>query len=197
MTRVLAFAIAAVFAIAAAAGSTVLPAKSWVEAGIDEPAVREMLTTSPSDPVEGIWSATADGARVAVIPGSPPGAPRSFSSTYLLVILKSPRKGVATGTVMGWCAPSARNGYYDSHIFTRCDGRTLSSPKRFTLHLTDDNRLSMTEVHNGVELVAWRMLPYMFCSFLRERRDRTRELDGLLRLWPVADGVPPLHPRYL
>lgn len=199
MTRVLAFACVMALALAAVAAGNgpSLPATSWVEAGIDEAAVRGMLSASPSDPVEGIWSATADGARVAVIPGAPSGAPKHSGGGYLLVILKSPRSGIPAGTVMGWCFPSARNGYYDSRLFTRCDGRVLSSPRRFTLHLTDNCRLSMTEVHNGLELVPWRLLPYMFRSVIRERRDRARELDGLLRLWPVTDGEPPLHPRYL
>lgn len=200
MTRILAWACAAVLALgcyAAIPASSVLPAGSWVEEGIDDAAVRRMLTAHPSDPVEGIWTATADGASIAVIPGTPPGAPRHVGTlSFLLVILRSPRAGIVPGTVMGWCAPAAKKGYYDSRIFTRCDGRGLSSPKRFTLHLTDNSRLAMTRVHEGVELVPWRILPYMFRSMLRERHDRAPELDGMLRVWPLGDGEP-LKPRYL
>ena len=54
----------------------------------------------------------------------------------------------------------------------------------------------MTEVHEGLEFVPWRILPYMFRSLLRERHDRVRELDGLLRIWPAGLGEP-LKPRYL
>lgn len=197
MNRLTALACAAVMVSApSVAGEQRLPEGSWVETGIDDSAVRRLITTHPSDPVEGIWSATSDGARIAVVAGTPPGAHKSLGDSYLLVILQSPRAGIVTGTVMGWCSPTARKGYYDSYIFTRCDGCSLSSPKRFTLHLTDDARLSMTEVHEGLQIVPWRILPYMFRSLFRERHDRARELDGLLRLWPAGEGVP-LKPRYL
>lgn len=197
MSRILSMACAVALSFSAvAAGHNPIPASSWVEKGIDDAAVREMLTAHPSDAVEGIWSATADGARIAIIPGMPPGSPKHSGNGYLLVILDSPRAGIVPGTVMGWCSPSARKGYYDSRIFTRCDGVDLSSPRRFTLHLTDDARLSMTEVHEGLEFVPWRILPYMFRSLLRERHDRVRELDGLLRIWPAGLGEP-LKPRYL
>ena len=197
MSRILSMACALALSFSAvAAGHNPIPASSWVERGIDDAAVREMLTAHPSDAVEGIWSATADGARIAIIPGMPPGFPKHSGNGYLLVILDSPRAGIVPGTVMGWCSPSARKGYYDSRIFTRCDGVDLSSPRRFTLHLTDDARLSMTEVHEGLEFVPWRILPYMFRSLLRERHDRARELDGLLRIWPAGLGEP-LKPRDL
>ena len=51
-------------------------------------------------------------------------------------------------------------------------------------------------MRDGVEFVAWRLLPYMFRSVLRERRERPRDLDGLLRVWP-PDAENPLKPRYL
>ena len=196
MKRLSAFAVGVVTAMLAFAANPGTPAQSWVEGGVDETSVRAALTSHPSDPVEGIWSATADGARVAIMAGTPPGAPKSAGDSYLLIILRSPRAGIESGTVMGWCSPTARKGYYDSRIFTRCDGRTLSSPKQFTLHLTDDARLSITRVHNGMEIVPWRIIPYMFRRVLRERHDRASELDGFLRLWPAGIGEP-LKPRYL
>ena len=76
MSRILSMACALALSFSAvAAGHNPIPASSWVERGIDDAAVREMLTAHPSDAVEGIWSATADGARIAIIPGMPPGFP--------------------------------------------------------------------------------------------------------------------------
>lgn len=172
------------------------PEQSWVLDETSEAKVKKMITESPTDEVEGIWSTTADGASVAIVPGEPPGMSRSNADCYLLVILRSPRVGIPAGTVMGWCMPSARSGYYDSYLFTRCDGRKLSNLKQFTLHLTDGAHLSMTMVRDGVELVAWKMIPYMFRSMLRERHNRASELDGMLRRWP-SDLDNPLKPRYL
>ncbi len=172
------------------------PSRSWVVEGVSEAGVRRAVMAHPADGIEGIWSATADGARIAVVPGTPPGVTRSFADSYLLVILKSPRAGIVSGTVMGWCSPSARAGFYDACVFTGCDGRELSDPRRFTLRLNDGSHMSLVEVRDGVEFVAWRLLPYMFRSVLRERHDRPRDLDGLLRVWP-PDAENPLKPRYL
>lgn len=158
--------------------------------------VRRIVSENPSDALEGVWRTTSDGARIAVIPGNPPDMPRTFADTYLLVVIRSPRIGVPAGTVMGWCRPAAKKGYYDSCIFTRCDGKALSAPRQFTLRLTDGSHLSMTAVHDGVEIVAWKLLPYMFRRMLRERHDRQNDLDGMLRVWPV-DYSDPIAPRYL
>lgn len=172
------------------------PSRSWVVDGISEASVRQCVSSHPGDEIEGIWSATSDGARIAVVPGVVPGSARSFADSYLLVVLKSPRAAILPGTVMGWCSPAAKGGFYDARLFTKCDGRGLSSPKRFTVRINDGSRLSLIEVRDGVEFVAWRLLPYMFRSVLRERHDRPRDLDGLLRVWP-PDADNPLKPRYL
>ena len=152
---------------------------------------------SPGPDVAGIWSATVDGASLAIIPGEPPGAPRSFTRSCLIVVLRSPRPGVRPGTVMGWCSPAAKAGYYDCTMFTRCNGSQLSDPKRFTLRLNDSSRLSLIKIHDGLEIVVWKIIPYMFRSFLRERHDRPRDLDGFIRQWPVSGCGVPAAPRYL
>ncbi len=172
------------------------PSCSWMVDGISDASVRQSVSLHPGDEIEGIWSATSDGARIAVLPGAVPGGARSFADSYLLVVLKSPRAAILPGTVMGWCSPAAKSGFYDARLFTKCDGRRLSSPKRFTIRINDGSRLSLIEVRDGVEFVAWRLLPYMFRSVLRERRERPRDLDGLLRVWP-PDAENPLKPRYL
>jgi len=173
-----------------------VPEASWQSGVTSEAELREAVAASPSDALEGVWSTTADGATIGVVSGNVPGASRSFSETLLLVVLHSPRPAVAPGTVMGWCTPAAKAGYYNARIFTRCDGMTLSAAKPFTLHLTDDAHLSFVLVRNGLEFVPWKMIPYMFRSMVRERHDRGRDLDGMLRLWP-ADAAPPHKPRYL
>lgn len=197
MAHVVSMVLLAACSLAAKGPNDSGPSCSWVmEEAADEAMVRRMVAEHPSDVLEGIWSATTDGSRVAVVPGSFPGGARSFADSYLLVLLKSPRAGIVPGTVMGWCSPAAKEGWYDARLFTRCDGRNLSAPKRFTLRINDGSRLSLIEVRDGVEFVAWRLLPYMFRKVLRERHDRPRDLDGLLRVWP-ADAGAPLKPRYL
>lgn len=173
------------------------PGGSWVIEGLTADSVKRVLGISPGPDVAGIWSATADGASLAIIPGEPPGAPRSFTRSCLIVVLRSPRPGVRPGTVMGWCSPAAKAGYYDCTMFTRCNGSQLSDPKRFTLRLNDSSRLSLIKIHDGLEIVVWKIIPYMFRSFLRERHDRPRDLDGFIRQWPVSGCGVPAAPRYL
>lgn len=172
------------------------PSSSWIIEGLTADSVKTLLRMHPGPDVAGIWSATTDGASMAIIPGEPHGAARSFSRSCLIVVLRSPRPGVRPGTVMGWCSPTAKAGFYDCTIFTRCDGSRLSDPRRFTLRLNDSSRLSLIRVHDGLEIVVWKILPYMYRSFLRERRDRPRDLEGFIRQWPRTEGVP-LSPRYL
>jgi len=179
-----------------AENSSGAPRSSWIVECADGEAVKRAIGESPGDPLEGIWSTTADGAVVAVVPGVPPGMPRSFAESFLLVILRSPRIAVPAGTVMGWCSPSARRGFYDCHLFTRCRGTELSRPKRFTMRMSDNSHLSLIEVKEGLEVSVWRMLPYMFRRVVRERNTRQNDLDGMLRIWP-EDRDNPVRPRYL
>lgn len=173
------------------------PSRSWVIDGLTPDSVKSLLTALPSDPVCGMWSSTADGARIAVIPGAPEGAPRSLGESFLIVMMRSPKVGLKCGTVMGWCTPAAKAGYYDCTMFSGNDGPSvLTSPRRFTLRLNDSSHLSLIVVRDGLEIVAWKMLPYMFRSLLRERHDRPRDLDGMIRLWPESAGMP-VKPRYL
>jgi hypothetical protein len=182
--------------LTSAAERAVTPQQSWVVSGISRATVKAGLTHNPLPGIGGIWNATDDGAEIAIINGAAAGLSGLSDMGALIVVLQSPRPGIVAGTVMGWCTPAAKAGYYNCTMFTDCDGTTLSNAKEFTMHLSDASHLSLTEIHNGVEVVAWRAIPFMFRSFLRERRDRQRDLDGLIRQWP-PDAGPPASPRYL
>lgn len=98
---------------------------------------------------------------------------------------------------MGSILPTAKSGTFDATLYTSINRSALSDPKRFTMVLSGGNHLSITRVHDGVEIVPWKLLPYMFRPLLRERRDRQKGLDGFLRLWPVTPQAPPIAPRKL
>lgn len=183
---------------ALAAYALSLPAKSWVEPSVTAASVREAVVAHPSTPLEGLWSATGSGTCVAIVRGHASGAPRSLSpDACLLVLLRSASAGIPAGTVIGVCTPSAREGSYDARLYTRRSGRSLTSPRRFTLTLTDgQSRLTATEVHTGLRVDIWRLLPYPFRSVVHSRNDRPRNLDGFVRLWPQT-AAPPTLPRQL
>lgn len=192
-----AFLPVAVTLAASTPSETSSPSASWVIDGLTVEKAKEILADNPAAPTGGIWGTTADGAEVAIIAGAPPGVMNSAGQHgWLIVALRPARPSIACGTVMGWFTPSAKTDSYDCTMFTRCNGAELTNPSRFTLRLNDNSHLSLIKVHDGLEIVAWKILPYMFRSFIRERHDRPRDLDGLIRLWPTDGSMPPF-PRYL
>ncbi len=172
-----------------------LPEKSWVLAGVSERSMREQLKETRLNPAEGIWSSTDDGARVAIIGGVPPGSKRSLSESYLIVIVESPRPGILPGTVAGVCTPTAKPDTYDCLMYTANEGRSLTKPRRYTLHMADRSHLTMTEVHSGIRVVFGYSLPRINFLRLTSRNDRATDLDGFLRVWPTEG--PPALPRRL
>lgn len=172
-----------------------LPEKSWVIPDVNERSIKSQLNETRRNPAEGIWSSTDDGARVAIVAGTPPGGKRRLSESYLIVVIDSPRPGILPGTVAGVCAPSAKPDTYDCLMYTANDGRILSKPRRFTLHMADRSHITMTEVHSGIRVVFGYSLPHINFLRLTTRDDRPSDLDGFLRVWP-CDG-PPALPRRL
>ena len=171
--------------------------ESWVLPGFSEHTVRSTpIPDGITAGAVGLWRTTADGALVAVVEGEMPGGKRTMRTTYLLVILKSIRVGIPPGTVMGWMHPTAKDGYYDARLFTSCDGRRLSKPKRFTLRLTDDNHISFVRIHKGLQFTPWRLLPYLFRRAVRERDNLDDDLEGMIRVWP-ENMSEPVRVRYL
>lgn len=181
-----------------------IPQKSWVIAGFNDSTARAAIGESPAGPAEGIWQATADGARVALVAGDVAGlwradmgeAPYSGVRRLLMVILDSTRPGLRPGTVMGWATPSATPGKWEAQIFTRTDGRELDTPRKFTLTLADANHISFAAASSGFKLRLWKLIPYFFRSALTETPEKEGH-EGLLRLWPPPADAPPLTPVYL
>ena len=179
-----------------------LPARSWVLEGWTDSVARARIGESLAGRTQGIWQATADGARVAIVADDAPGQSRSDATGYnapgnvLIVMLDSPRPGIRPGTVAGWASPAATPGRWDARMFTRTDGRELTSPRRFVLTLADDNHLTLTPASDGVKISLHRLLPYFFRSALRQSNPPDG-MEGFLRLWPTPAGSAPLNPVYL
>lgn len=181
-----------------------MPQRSWIIAGFNDSTARAAIGESPAGAAEGIWQATADGARVALVAGDAPGlwrcdiadAPYSGVRRLLMVILDSPRPGIRSGTVMGWASPSATPGKWEAQIFTRTDGRELDTPRKFTLTLADASHISFAPASSGLRVRLWKLIPYFFRSALTETPPQEGH-EGLLRLWPPPADAPPLNPVYL
>ncbi len=180
----------------AACSALELPDSSWVMPDCTEHSIRHRITETAIDPIEGIWTSSDDGAKVAIIGGTAPGSSRTLSDTYLLVILDSPRPGIVPGTVSGTCTPYGKPDTYDCMMFTRCDGKRLHKPHRFTMHLADKSHITLTEVHSGLKVVFGYSLPKLNFLRIKSADDRPKDLDGFIRIWPPT-GEPPSRPRRL
>lgn len=169
--------------------------ESWVIEGFSEENAERIISESPLGGAEGIWQASADGAKIAIISGNPPGAKGSIAG-YLLVVIDSPRPALQPGTVMGWMRQSAKPRHFEGTLFTKSKGPRLTTPKTVTLRLEDSSHLTFTPEKGGLRFLPWRLLPYMFRSAVREQRsNKPDDLNGFVRLSPPAD--PPVRPRYL
>ena len=102
------------------------------------------------------------------------------------------------GTVIGYAAPSAKRGEYDSRIFTARsdDFVSLTHPKRNLLRLDDTGtRISFSPVGLRLRFNWWRLLlPYLYRSVISPL-EGAKVSDGCVRLYP--EPLPPLEPRYL
>ncbi len=161
--------------------------------------VKHRLLASGMHTLEGIWQFPDDGALIAI--ERAPDRPANTATRYRIVILWSPRRSVAPGTVMGIIAPTAKKGIYTTKIYTSTLGaRQLTAPRSYTLKMTDENHFSITPDHSlKLKANLWRLIPYLSNTLaLRvQTQDNTpTDIEGCVRLFPTpAVGVN--GPRYL
>lgn len=154
--------------------------------------------------IGGIWTATADGATVGIVPlkawqratgDTSPRSPHTLAEKWVIILLDSPSPMLQPGTLMGWLSPSAKPDHYTATIYTKQKKTRLTSPRPFVLHLADDGHLVMRGIRKGLVINPWRLLPYMLRGTVKYRDDTPQDLDGFLKKWPVPRN--PQNPRYL
>ena len=185
------------FGTALAGSPGLLPERSWCIPGMSADSACAILRSCPASHVGGLWAASADGAWLAFLPGHIADSSASLSAVTLIVMVRSPKASMLPGTVVGWCSPTPAKGEFDCRMFSReePDG-SLSSPRRFTLRMPDNDRITLTPVSGGYEFRPLRLLPYMFRSLIVKTPQRGIASEGFFRIWP-SPSVSPLAPRYL
>ncbi len=178
-----------------------VPDRSQTITGYDNPdSIATRLGELPLHAVEGLWRFASEGSLMAIErqTSKTTGAYEAETTVYRMVIVRAADMALRPGTVMGYLTPTAKRGVYDARIYTsRLDsGTALTSPKSFTLTLTDeDSRLSISDYGSSLRFNWWRLLPYMY-RYLFTRRDKSPgAIQGCLRVFP-APAVPS-EPRYL
>lgn len=176
-----------------------IPSRSEVLPGYERDSAQLRLGEMPLHIVEGIWEFASEGTLMAIerVDSDVNGRP-SAATLYKMVAVRGADMALRPGTVMGYLTTTSKRGVYDARIFTSRsdDGTVLSSPKTFTITLTDeDSRLTIKEYGKNFVFNWWRLLPYMY-RYLISRRERSAgDIDGCVRVFP--EPARPLEPVYL
>lgn len=147
--------------------------------------------------VEGIWQLT-DGTIVGIERNEADDAFRDAISIYRIAILQSSARSVRPGTIIGYLAPTAKEGTYEGRIFTNYSPRRLPSyPRKVFIHLDSSNdRISFEPDRSGWKLSLRHTFPWLFHPSVRYQSDSRRsDLYGGVRLYPVP--AIPFEPVYL
>lgn len=174
------------------AASPTLPPAGELLAGYESAdSVASRIASLGPRAIEGIWSFPDREAIIAIERTSP------AASSYRIVIIRTPDRAVRPGTVMGILSPSGSSEKFDAALYTSSSGGNLSSPKRFTLSLTEgQSRLTFARVGSRYSIDPTRLLPYMFRRLIRTNRSGTQTAPtGCVRIFP-APTIPD-SPVYL
>lgn len=172
-----------------------LPSESTILEGYANADTVEMrLSEMPLSPIEGVWQMAAEGATFVI--------ERAENSTDLapaqmrIVIIRSPRRSVRPGTVVGHVVTTAKPAVYEARLYTSFAPRTgLISAKAFSLEVKDD-MLVFTPFKSPIKVNLLRLLPYMYRRAISTQTSRPEGLNGALRLYPRS-AAHPLTPVYL
>ncbi len=177
------------------------PKKSEIIIGYSHPdSIVSRMASLPLHAVEGLWRFASEGTLMAIERNSPePADPyNTQASVYRMIIVRGADLSLRPGTVMGYLTTTAKRGVYDARIYTsRLDnGTTLSSPRTFTVTLTDsDSRLNISDYGKSLRFNWWRLLPYMYRHIFTRKEKSPGDIKGCFRVFP-APSIP-VEPRYL
>lgn len=177
-----------------------LPATSDILDGYDDTdSVKHRLIASGLHHVEGIWQYPDDGAVIVIERDN--RATVGCPLRYNMVVLKSPRRSIAPGTLMGKLAPTAKKDTYAASIYSTTLGtRQLTASRHYTATLSEGSRLMLQPKHGiRLRLNAWRMIPYlsnMISVRVQPQTSQPDNLDGCIKIFPTPLR-PANGPRYL
>ncbi len=154
------------------------------KAGYDSvEAVSSRLSGRALSAMEGVWEMSADGAVIAIEREA--DASRQNSATYSLIVIYSPDRAIAPGTVMGHANDTSSTNRLEARVYTKVDGDgNLSGGTDFILELKADGRLALNGFRRGIYVNLWKLVPYMFRHSVGYRDERPTGTDGLTRVYP-------------
>lgn len=153
-----------------------------------EAELREAIIAS-GDPIAGLYSSSAGDGLVAVVP---------HDDRYRILVAEGAVPAIRPATEMGWFRPTGEKGVFVGELFTKLEGTTLTTPKKFSFKTSDGSRILIVPKRGKLKIQLWKLLPYMFRAPLTvDRHADSAPSEGLLRVWPQSPSAPPTTPRAL
>jgi hypothetical protein len=153
----------------------------------DIDSLRHVIDSRSSDPIEGIWQLTDDGATIAIT------ATAGHTGSYDIVLVDATDMSVAPMTACGSLRRTAGDGVYDAHLRLNPGAGVKSRYKDFMLTLTSAGRFTLSAYNRTSKLNLRRMLPYLFrTSVTVERSNRPSGVDGAVRIYPKGSAGQPI-----
>ncbi len=185
MSRLVALTLSLLLALSCLAGGKV-PGHSTVLEGINEQVMRERLSHSDLQPLEGVWQYPAEDMTVAI-----ERYQGENNVQYRIIMLGSRDIGVLPGTVIGYIAASAIHNKYTLWIYSERDGTTLEHPVECVATL-NASATSLTfdkshwQVRFRVNLA--RFLPTLFKGIsIIPSKDKKEEIPlGFNKVYPAS-----------
>lgn len=131
MTRILASI--ATLAITTGAIAAVVPGHSTLLSDVDETSMRERLSHTDMQPLEGIWEYPVEDMTVGIERYN-----GEHGIDYRIVMLASGDIDLLPGTVMGYIAPTAAHNKYSLWLYCERNGTVLEHPVECTATLNSD-----------------------------------------------------------
>lgn len=176
-----------------------LPAISTVYEGYREPdSVAARLRALPRCPAEGLWQmANGDGALFAIEREN--GEPTLAPTRLRMVMVRSPRRSILPGTLLGHLVATPQPGVYEARLYSGLAQRSgLNMARPFTLVIDPmhPDLLTFKPFRSPVKVNLFKLLPHMYRRGFTIQDSRPEGLDGAMRVSSGADSVP-LSPVYL
>ena len=125
------------------------PVESIVLPGYSEEMARDRLSSTPMQPIEGIWEYPDEMMTLVIERFSSPQFSRKLK--YRIVLLSADDMSLLPGTVIGYIAESADNEKFELWLYSELDGKILTGASKCVATLDSDGN-SLTFVRNEIKM---------------------------------------------
>ena len=158
-------------------------------------AVTARMSQTALHKIEGVWMFPGDGGLIAI----ERCADTSDGATeYVMAVVRSSNRLLMPGTVIGRLWPTAVRNTFKARLYTSssADGVTLTSPRTFSVNLTDsDSRLQL--IHHRKQLSSTGGVCCPTCSGASCARSTKRPAISTDVSECIPEPAIPAEPRYL